>query len=90
MKQLGLGLDGGSANVATRPLRASLAIDDPFPPGPYSVGLTYWLGGDGEDHQGHPLTIRSGDGRCVAGHIPSRDCAEAIALALNAVFPVPS
>lgn len=82
--QLGLILDGGtSAAQHKRPLRAELSSFDPMPDGPYSVGLTYWLGGDGEDHQGQPFTVLCGDGRAIAGSVPSREIAEAIAAALN-------
>lgn len=79
-----------AARSGNPPLRASIADDDPMPPGPFRVDLTYWWGGDGIAHEGRPYTVRCGDGRCVAGHVPSLDCATAIAAALNRQYPVAS
>lgn len=85
-----IGFDFGTVDHAAAvnpPLQVSIAADDPMPPGPYSVGLTYWWGGDGICHQGPPWVIECGDGRCVAGHVESRECADAIVRALNLVYP---
>lgn len=69
------------------PLQASIAGDDAMPSGPFRVGMTHWWGGDGIAKQGRPYTVQCGDGRAVAGHVESLDCAEKIAEALNRVFP---
>lgn len=81
--QPALDLTGGSATIFERPLRIAVAHDDPMPPGPYSVGLTHWLAGDGVEHDSRPYTVLCGDGRAIAGHVESRACAEAICAALN-------
>jgi hypothetical protein len=52
---------------------------DAMPAGPYSIGLTH-----GQRFDSPPWTICCADGRAVAGHIPSREIAEAIVAALNA------
>jgi hypothetical protein len=56
---------------------------DPMPPGPYHVGLTHGPRGD----DGWPYTIVCGDGRAIAGHVNSKECADAIVFALNCVLP---
>ena len=60
----------------------AIGADDDLPAGPYAVGLTY-------DFQlkrfTPPHTVFCGDGRCIAGHIPSLDIAKKIAAALNAL-----
>ncbi len=89
-RQLDLTLAGGQAiNPGERigdlaPSSGELDSGSTLPPGPYSIGLTRWLGGDDQQHEGLPFTVRCGDGRAIAGHVPSRDIAEAIADALNA------
>lgn len=80
--QLGLGLEGGSSIIPDRG-KGELGAGDLMPPGPYSVGLTHWQSGDGELHDGPPWTVVCGDGRAIAGYIPSREIAEEIAAALN-------
>lgn len=61
----------------------AIAHDDPFPAGPYQIGLTQTPRGPSR-----PYTILAGaDRRCVAGHVESHSCAEAIVAALNAQFP---
>lgn len=74
----------------------AIAHGDPFPHGPYSVGLTQTLAGGGDPNnplrvtdRGPPYTIQAGDGRAIAGHIDSRASAYAIAAALNLVYPWP-
>jgi len=57
-----------------------IARGDPMPPGPFSVGMMHGPNGALE----WPFTIRCGDGRAIAGHVPSRECAQAIVDALNA------
>lgn len=59
-----------------------LGAGDPLPHGPYRVGLTH-----GEDGDTPPWTVCCADGRAVAGHVPSLECAKAIADALNQVRP---
>lgn len=78
--QLGLGLEGGSAFGVSEFPRGlgELGAGDPLPPGPYRVGLTH-----GEEGDFPPWTICCADGRAIAGHVPSRECAEAIVAALN-------
>lgn len=49
-----------------------------LPPGPYAVGLTHGPNGDSP-----PYTVNCGTGQAVAGHIPSKAIAEAIADTLN-------
>lgn len=56
----------------------TIAHDDPLPPGPYTVGLTHGPHGDSR-----PYTVVCADGRAIAGHIESRQCAQAIADAMN-------
>jgi len=56
-----------------------LGDGDDMPAGPYRVGLTHEEGG----FDGPPYTVCCGDGRAVAGHVPSRQIAQAIADALN-------
>lgn len=81
-------LDLGEAILGADPeMRPAIARDDPLPPGPYSVGLTHWITGNGEVHDGPPFTVVCGDGRAVAGHVESRLCAEAVASALNRCHP---
>lgn len=74
-------LEGGSAfGVFDSPRgNGELGAGDELPAGPYRVGLTHNEWGDSP-----PWTICCGDGRAVAGHIPSFECATAIAEALNA------
>lgn len=62
-----------------------IARGDPFPPGPYAVGLVHGPHGDS-----WPYTVQCGDGRAVAGHVNSLACAEAIVAALNRIYPVPA
>jgi hypothetical protein len=57
----------------------ALDSSDTLPPGPYTVGLTSGPG----DYRGVPYTIVCGDGRAIAGHVPSKAIAEAIADAMN-------
>lgn len=90
--QLGLVLEGGQALDPREgwfgdPGKGELGADATMPPGPFSAGLTRWQGGDNAIHEGPPHTARCGDGRAVAGHVPSRQIAEAIADALNAARP---
>lgn len=83
--QLGLGLEGGAAfGVADAPRGiGELGDGDEMPAGPYRIGLTHWEGG----FDGLPYTVCCGDGRAVAGHVPSREIAQAITDALNARAP---
>lgn len=80
-KSPGLDLVGGSAfGVSDVPRGCGeLGNGDELPPGPYRIGLTHWEGG----FDGPPYTVQCGDGRAVAGHVPSRQIAQAIADALN-------
>lgn len=87
-QQLGFDLVGGDATTVERP-PGEFGDGDPLPPGPYAPGLTHWQGADGAWHDSIPYTVCCADGRAVAGHVPSRDIAEAIAVALNARFPAP-
>ena len=86
--QLGLALEGGAAidpkeGWSGEAGNGELGADDTLPPGPYRIGLTRWQGGDEAIHEGLPYVVRCADGRAVAGHVPSRRIAEAIADALN-------
>lgn len=81
--QLGLELKGGSALIPDALFEASFGVGDPMPAGPFSVSLTTCDGPDGR-YQAIPWIVVCGDGRCVAGHVPSLAIAEAIANALNA------
>ncbi len=85
--QLDMGLVGGAGLIPELPLRQAVTAYEPIPPGPYSVGLTHWISGDGEAHDTQPYTILCGDGRAIAGHVESRQIAETIAEALNACLP---
>ena len=58
--------------------RGEFTSQDTMPPGPYKTGLTHSPAGDGP-----PWTVVCGDGRAIAGHVPSRDIAEKIVIALN-------
>lgn len=78
-----LGFDLGDGFVPAGRVAGELGAGDEMPPGPYTVGMTYWEGFG----EGPPWTVRCGDGRAVAGHVGSREIAEAIALALNRCFP---
>lgn len=60
-------------------MSGELTSRDALPPGPYGVGLTHTPHGDSV-----PWTVTCGDGRAVAGHVPSKAIAEAIVAALNA------
>ncbi len=51
-----------------------------MPAGPYAIGLTHTPHGDFP-----PYTVVCGDGRAVAGHVPSAAIAGEIAMALNTV-----
>jgi hypothetical protein len=51
-----------------------------MPEGPFLVGLTHTPHGDMP-----PWTVVCGDGRAVAGHVPSAAIAGEIAMALNTV-----
>lgn len=62
-----------------RAMKGELGTTDTPPPGPYSVGMT--KGPHGETAP--PWTVVCGDGRAIAGHVPSREIAQAIALAMN-------
>jgi hypothetical protein len=53
-----------------------------LPRGPYGVSMT--KGPRGE--LSIPYTVTCGTGQAVAGHVPSRPIAEAIAKALNALY----
>jgi len=59
--------------------RGEIARGDPLPPGPYAVSMMHGPGGIRE----WPFTVVCGDGRAIAGHVPSRECAQAIVDALN-------
>lgn len=85
--QLGLALEGGVALDPREGWAGELGVGDAMPPGPYTVGLTRWQGGDDHVHEGPPWTVDCRDGRAVAGHVPSREIADAIAAALNAARP---
>jgi hypothetical protein len=80
-QQPGLDLVGGSAFGVSEVPRGlgELGDGDAMPNGPYQIGLTHWEGG----FDGLPYTVCCGDGRAVAGHVPSRQIAQAIADALN-------
>lgn len=74
----------------------ALGADDPFPHGPYAVGLTEILAGGTGPHnpvrivdRRRPYTIIAGDGRAISGHVESRASAYAIVAALNAQYPWP-
>lgn len=82
--QRSLLLEGGSAELI--PGHAELSADDELPAGPYGVGTTRWESGDGATHEGMPYTVTCGTGQAVAGHVPSKFIAEAIAKALNAAY----
>lgn len=82
--QLGLTLEGGAALIPDPLFRGELGAGDPMPPGPYTVGLTKCEGPDSW-YETIPWTVRCGDGRAVAGHIPSLAIAEVVAAALNAL-----
>ncbi|HYJ44045.1 MAG TPA: hypothetical protein VEW06_06275 [Xanthobacteraceae bacterium] len=59
--------------------RGEIARGDPMPDGPFRVGMMHGPNGALE----WPYTVVCGDGRAIAGHVPSRECAEAIVDALN-------
>jgi hypothetical protein len=65
-----------------RPEKGELDSRSLLPRGPYGVGLTH--GPRGEDSP--PWTVTCGTGQAVAGHVPSKAIAEAIAKALNALY----
>lgn len=88
MRQQSFSLEGGSSIIPDRISSGELDAESTLPPGPYSAGMTHWISGDGESHEGIPYTVRCGDGRAVAGHVPSREIAEAIADALNRSYPL--
>lgn len=82
-QQLALDMAGGyaidpSEGWVGAPGKGEIGAGDPMPPGPYTVGLTHTPEGDMP-----PWTVVCGDGRAVAGHVPSRECAEAIVEALH-------
>ncbi len=54
-----------------------------LPDGPYAVGLTHTPRGD----YSPPWTVTAGCCRAVAGHVPSKAIADAIAFALNMLHP---
>lgn len=82
-RQPALDLGSGRAVLPDRfPLRGEFGEGDPMPPGPFAIGLTH-----GEYGDGLPFTVICGDGRAVAGHVPSRKIAQAIVEALNAQRP---
>lgn len=58
-----------------------LSADSFLPRGEFYIGLTHSPQGDMP-----PWTVCCGDGRAVAGHVPSKAIAEAIAKALNAAY----
>lgn len=67
-----------------RKASGELGDGDAMPPGPYSVGMTKVVAtGKSEQKFSPPYTVLCGDGRAVAGHVPSREIAEAIVWALN-------
>lgn len=58
---------------------AELGTNDAVPPGPHAVSLSMTPAGWSQ-----PFIVRSRQtGQALAGHVGSRDCAEAIAAALN-------
>lgn len=82
--QFSLGLEGGNApdpkeGVFGPPrVAASSAPAIRCRPAPTASASPH-----GPDGDGPPWTLCCGDGRAVAGHVPSRECAEAIVEALN-------
>jgi hypothetical protein len=70
---------------AERPAGPALSSQDGLPPGPYRVSKTRDLAAGGYCE---PFTVVAGDGRAVAGHVPSIAIARAIAQALNAAGAV--
>lgn len=86
--QQSLDLLGGSALIPDAQFRGEFGAGEPMPVGPYTVGLTRCEGVGGEWRESIPWVIRCADGRAVAGHVPSREIAEAIAAALNGACPL--
>jgi hypothetical protein len=70
---------------AERPEGPALSAEDGLPAPPYRVSKTRDLAGGGWCE---PFTVVAGDGRAVAGHVPSLEIARAIAFALNAAGAV--
>jgi hypothetical protein len=83
--QATLDLIGGNAyGVVDLPRGlGELGAGDALPAGTYTIGLTHEENG----YSGPPWTVCCGDGRAIAGHVPSREIAQAIADALNREFP---
>jgi hypothetical protein len=86
-QQLGFNLLGGEGEYGDPPLRQGIGADDALPPGPYAVGLTHYWGGDGHAHSSPPYTVICGDGRAIIADIQSRQIADAVADAMNKVYP---
>jgi len=62
------------------PIGPALTEEDDLPPGPYRLGMTY----DFETEQySRPFCIVAGDGRTIAGHIPSLAIARKLSALLN-------
>lgn len=59
-----------------------MSKDDPFPPGPYKLGLTVY-----HNRVAHPWVILAANGQCLAGWIQSHATAVAIVSALNLQYP---
>lgn len=74
----GTAVDQSDGVSGLPPGKGELSRGDSLPAGPYGVGLTHTQRGDEP-----PYTVTCGDGRAVAGHVPSREIAGAIAEALN-------
>ena len=91
--QIGLRLDGGRGvapdrkRIANTGLIGALGDGDPLPPGPFTVSLSTCDGPEGVVYETIPYVVKCGNGQAVAGHVPSREIAEAIADALNRAFP---
>lgn len=79
-----LDLVGGGGLLPELSRSGELGDGDSLPPGPYAVGLTHWIDALNHHHESLPYTVTCADGRAVAGHVPSRAIAEAIAAALKA------
>lgn len=67
------------------PRGPAIGNGDPLPPGPYSLSMLYDIPGE---YYLPPFSVVAGNGKTIAGHIPSLPIAKAVRDALNQVHPV--
>jgi hypothetical protein len=83
MRETQLSLFGGEVFVLPEggPQGPAVSADDGLPPGPYRLGLLYDYGAEAYMP---PFSVVAGDGRTIAGHIPSLKIAVRVRDLLNA------